>query len=278
MIKDYWLKASDGEKISITTYWEEKLFSGKTVVFVHGFKGFKDWGFGPALGSYFAKKGLFVITFNFSHNGIGENNVEFAELEKFANNTFTREVKELNEILNSIRNGFFEGTDPKSKVGVIGHSRGGAIALLCTSKRDDVDAVITWSAISKIDRYSERQKYEWRKTGYLEVLNTRTNQLMRMNVSLLKDIEQNSNGSLNLENSVRNLNKPLMIAHGDQDLAVPIGEAGQLYAWADKSKTEFYKLFGTGHTFDVVHPYAGMTEKFEKLLDKSLKFLVKNIN
>ncbi len=278
MIKDYTFRASDGEKISITTYLEKQLFLGKTTIFVHGFKGFKDWGFGPYLGKYFSNKGFFVITFNFSHNGIGENNTEFTELEKFAKNTYSREVRELNEILDSFRNGYYEGIDSHSNIGIVGHSRGGAVALLTASNRDDVNAVVTWAAISKLDRYSNRQKIEWRKNGFFEALNTRTSQLMRMNLSLLDDIEQNAGGTLNLKNSVRNLNKPLLIAHGDQDLAVPVSEADEIYKWSDKSKTELFKLFGTGHTFDIVHPFTGSTEKFEKLLDESTKFLIRNLN
>jgi pimeloyl-ACP methyl ester carboxylesterase len=277
MNKDYTYSASDGEKLRITTYLNRSLFFGKTLVFVHGFKGFKDWGFVPYLGEYFANKGFFVITFNFSHNGVGENKTEFTELEKFANNTFSREVRELNEIISAFRNDFFEvkGNTP---LGLIGHSRGGAIALLAASKRNDVDAIVTWAAISKIDRYSKRQNQEWRKKGFFEILNTRTNQMMRLDVGLLDDIENNSNSTLNIENALKNLNRPLLIAHGEQDLAVPISEAEQLYKWSDKSRTEFYKLFSTSHTFDIVHPFKGSSEKFEKLLDKTTNFFVNHLN
>ena len=277
MNKDYTFSASDGEKLRITTYLNKSLFFGKTLVFVHGFKGFKDWGFGPYLGEYFANKGFFVITFNFSHNGIGENKTEFTELEKFAKNTFSREVRELNEIISAFRNDFFEvkGDTP---LGLIGHSRGGAIVLLTASKRTDVDAIVTWAAISKLDRYSKRQNQEWRKKGFFEILNTRTNQMMRLDIGLLDDIENNANSSLNIENALKNLNKPLLIAHGEQDLAVPIAEAEQLYNWSDKSRTEFYKLFSTGHTFDIVHPFNSTSEKFEKLLDKTTNFFVNHLN
>ncbi len=277
MNKDYTYSASDGEKLRITTYLDKALFFGKTLVFVHGFKGFKDWGFGPYLGEFFANKGFFVITFNFSHNGVGENKTEFTKLEKFAKNTFSREVRELNEIISAFRNDFFEvkGDTP---LGLIGHSRGGAIVLLTASKRNDVDAIVTWAAISKLDRYSKRQNQEWRKKGYFEILNTRTNQMMRLNIDLLDDIENNSNSSLNIEKALKNLNKQLLIAHGEQDLAVPVAEAEQLYDWADKSKTEFYKLFSTGHTFDIVHPFNGTSEKFEKLLDKTTNFFVNHLN
>lgn len=272
MVKNYSLTASDGEKLRISTFYNGHEKSTKTLVFVHGFKGFKDWGFGPYLGSVFAERGFSVIMFNFSHNGIGENLKEFTELEKFSKNTFSREVRELNEIIDSIKNGFFEEITNNTKIGICGHSRGGAISLITSSKRLDINAVAIWASIAKLDRYSSRQKEEWRKKGYFDVLNMRTKQVMSLGISLLDDIEKNAHDSLNIEKAVKNLNKPLFIAHGDQDLAVPIDEAEQIYEWADKSNTELYKLYGSGHTFDVVHPFTGTNRKFEDLLKTTNKF------
>jgi len=278
MNKDYSFLASDGEKIRITAYFNEKLFSDKTIVFIHGFKGFKDWGFGPYLGSYFAEKGFSVITFNFSHNGIGENSTEFTELDKFARNSYSREIRELNELVDKIRDGYFSEIHIDTKIGLIGHSRGGAVALLAASRREDINAVVTWASISNFDRYSNRQKEGWRKEGYFNMLNSRTGQIMQLDVLLLDEIQKDGKGLLNLENALKKLKKPLLIAHGDQDLAVKIDEAEEIYSWADKSMTEFLKLIGTGHTFDIVHPFAGSNEKFEKLLDKTTKFFIKHLN
>ena len=128
------------------------------------------------------------------------------------------------------------------------------------------------SAISRLDRYSERQKEEWKEKGYFEVLNTRTNQIMRLNISLLEDIEKNSDGILNLEKAVKELNRPLLIVHGDQDLAVKIDEAEKIYNWSDKQKTEYLKIMKAGHTFDIKHPFDGSNDKFERVLDTTNKF------
>lgn len=272
MVRNYYLTASDGEKLRISTFYNGHEKSTKTLVFVHGFKGFKDWGFGPYLGSYFAEKGFSVVMFNFSHNGVGENLTEFTELEKFAKNTFSKEIRELNEILDSIKNGFFEEISDKTKIVICGHSRGGAVTLLASTKRADIIAVAVWASIAKLDRYSTRQKEEWRKKGSFDVMNMRTKQVMSLGISLLDDIELNEKDSLNIEKAVNNLNKPLFIAHGDQDLAVPIDEAEQIYEWSEKSKTELYKIYGSGHTFDIVHPFAGTNKKFEDLLETTYKF------
>lgn len=275
MSKEYVLETPDNEKIRITTYGNVK---NNCLIFVHGFKGFKDWGFNPYLSEYFAKSGFFVITFNFSHNGIGDNPTEFTELDKFAENTYSREVDELNLIINSYRNGFFGNTDSKVKIGLLGHSRGGAISIIVGSLNQEVTAVATWSAIAHLDRYSERQKKDWKEKGYFEALNTRTNQLMRMNYSFSEDIERNKNSKLNLEAAVRNFEKPLFIAHGDQDLAVPVQEANLLYSWSDKSLTELYIIHNTGHTFNAQHPFNGTNDKLEKLLYETNKFFIKQLN
>lgn len=273
-IKDFRLKTRDNENLSITTYGNEHLQRG-CVIFVHGFKGFKDWGFGPYLGKYFADKGLLVVTFNFSHNGIEENSTEFTQLEKFAKNTYSREVEELSEVIDACSSGFFGKL--QGPLFLLGHSRGGAVALLTAYLQRNVKAVALWASISKLDRFSERQKEQWRKDGYFEVTNQRTGQVMRLNVSLLEDIEKNSGTLLNIKGAVSQLNRPLLIAHGEQDLAVPLKEAEEIYSWADKSLTELYKIKATGHTFDIKHPFETSNEKFDLLLERTYKFFENNL-
>jgi len=277
MNKDFVLNTKKNEKIRITTYGYENLETAPCLIFVHGFKGFKDWGFWAHTGNFFADKGFFVLSFNFSHNGIGEGVTEFAELDKFAKNTFSLEIEELNEIIDGYLNNFF-GTSSNKPIGILGHSRGGGDALIVSSKRKEIKAVVTWASVANFNRYTERQAKEWRKNGFFEVLNTRTNQMMQLNVSLLEDIEQNKNDLLSLENATKNLNKPLMIIHGEQDLSVKIEEGEQIYNWSNKELTEFYKIKATGHTFDIVHPFAGSNQKFDSVLEKTLIFFNKQLN
>lgn len=277
MIKDFVLYTKKNEKLRITAYGYENLKSASCLIFVHGFKGFKDWGFWPYSGNFFAEKGYFVLTFNFSHNGIGEKLTEFTELDKFAENTFSLELEELNEIIDAYLNNFF-GKKSDKKIGMVGHSRGGGDSLIVSSKRKEISALVLWASVSQFNRYSTRQAREWRKNGVFEVLNSRTNQMMRLNVALLDDIENNKNDLLNLEKAAKILNKPLLILHGEQDLSVPIKEGEQIYNWSNKELTQFYKIKATGHTFDIVHPFEGSNQKFDLVLDKSLKFFNKNLN
>ena len=278
MSKDFILTTTRNDNIRLTAFGINKISSAPCLIFVHGFKGFKDWGFGPYLGQYFADRGFFVLTFNFSHNGVGESLTEFVELDKFADNTFSLEISELTEIIDAYLNGFFGTVGDKRKIGLVGHSRGGAISLLTARRKPEINAVGIWASVSKLDRYSERQKENWRKKGAFEVQNSRTKQIMRLNLSLLEDIEKNKAGLLNIENAVRNLNRPLFIAHGSEDLAVPVAEAEQIYEWSNKDLTEFFKIAAVGHTFGMKHPFEGSNLKFDLLLDKTITFFNSYLN
>ena len=276
MSQNYVYKSSLNNNISITTYGNENLANKNCLIFVHGFKGFKDWGFVPYQAKYFADNGYFVITFNFSHNGIGTAPLEFTELNKFAENTYSLEVSELNEIIEAYKNGYFGEVNANSKLGVIGHSRGGAVAILSSFYTKKVDALATWSAISGFDRYTKRQKENWKKKGYLEVLNSRTKQIMRLNVTLLDDIEKNKDSYLNIKIALNGLNISHLIIHGTEDLAVKIDEAEQIYEWSKKENTELLKIYGTGHTFDVKHPFEHSTKAFDKVLENTYLFFNKS--
>jgi dienelactone hydrolase len=277
MSKDFILTTEKQDTLRITAYGVENLRLSPCLVFVHGFKGFKDWGFGPYIGNYFSSKGYFVLSFNFSHNGVGKSLTEFDEMDRFAENTFSLELDEISQLIKAYSKGFFGGTS-NTRIGLIGHSRGGGISILTANQNPEVDAVAVWSSVSTFDRYSERQKENWRKRGVFEVMNSRTKQVMKLNLSLLDDLELNKDGKLNIENAVKELKKPFLIVHGEQDLAVPVKEAESLYGLSDKEMTEFYLIPATGHTFDIKHPFEGTNEKFESILEKTYQFFNQNLN
>lgn len=276
MNKEFRLKSNEGNVLDVSAYGLENIGNAPCLILVHGFKGFKDWGFFPFTAESFAKCGYFVISFNFSHNGISGNNYNHFNIDNFAENTVSLEISELIQIINAYKNGFF-GDDVYNHIGLVGHSRGGGVAIL-SSLVDKVNAYVVWASVARFDRYTERQKAEWRKQGFVEVLNSRTNQMMRMNIGLLEDIEKNKDTSLNVEKAVSNLNRSLLLIHGTEDLTVPIAEGEQIYRWSDKSMTEFEKIPACGHTFDIVHPFEGSNKKFDDVLSKTKEFFNKVFN
>ena len=280
MKKDFKFTTLSNNLIRGTIFYNSNPENLPAIFIIHGFKGFKDWGYVPFFAQELAENGFFVVTFNFSHNGIGEDPFNFTELEKFANNTISLEVSELKELVDFYKNGGF-GFDGKNNfVGLIGHSRGGAIALIYVSEsiqeNQSVNALALWGTIATFERYTKHQVKLWKEQGYLEVTNSRTNQVLRLNRTLLDDYEANKD-RFNLLKCISKITIPTLIVHGDQDLTVPLTEAYQLYNASNKNNTELIVIPSAGHTFNIVHPYEGSNPQFEQVKAKTIDFFLKHL-
>ena len=87
------------------------------VVVLHGFKGFKDWGMFPPTARRLAERGLAVVSMNASMNGVGEDLLEFTELEKFARNTPQRAILDLERVIDAVEAGDVDPTIDPSRLG-----------------------------------------------------------------------------------------------------------------------------------------------------------------
>jgi pimeloyl-ACP methyl ester carboxylesterase len=93
-----------------------------------------------------------------------------------------------------------------------------------------------------------------------------------MNLELLEDFERNTD-KLNIKKAASALKIPFLIIHGKEDISVKPSEAEELYAAAPGDKTRLEIIENTGHTFGVVHPFAGTTPQFELVIEKTIGFL-----
>ncbi len=277
MTKSFTYTTQAGNAVPITLYGADQFGTQPCLVYIHGFKGFKDWGFVPYAGEYFANNGMSFLSFNFSHNGIGKEMLEFTELDKFERNTFSLELSEVNELVQLASHTDFFGDNLRHPLGLIGHSRGGGIALLAASKLPDVSAVATWAAVSAFDRFDKKTKQEWRKSGYHEVINSRTGQVLKMGMPMLEDIERHGRTTLHILNAVRDMQKPMLVLHGQNDETVPFFEAEQLNIYGPPALVNLRLIPNTGHTFGAKHPFAGTNEALEEALDMTLDFFRENL-
>jgi pimeloyl-ACP methyl ester carboxylesterase len=216
------------------------------VVIAHGFKGFKDWGFFPWLGEYLCNHRYAVCRFNMSRSGIGENPDTFDRLDLFEGDTYSTQVSDLVTATEHAHKQF--GGIPTF---LLGHSRGGGVALLAADLVPYLHGVITWSAIGTVDRWDDATKKQWRADGYMEVVNQRTNQVMRMSPAMLDDYEANRD-QLDIKAAAKRLRVPLLVVHGGRDESVPLQEAHEIAeASPDASKLI---IAGAGHTYNAIHP------------------------
>lgn len=235
---------------------------------VHGFKGFMNWGFFPHVCRTLATAGHAVVSFDFSRNGIGEDGERFTELERFAKNTLTRELDELHWVLDQVREGELVPRPPK-RMGLLGHSRGGAEAILVARERDDVAALATWAAVSTFDRWTEETLEEWREQGRVHVLNSRTGQQMPLDVGFLRDFEENR-ARLDVEAAAAEVGSPWLIVHGTRDLTVNSEEARVLARRAQDPRLVLVE--GAGHTFEVGHPFDEPSPELGRVLRETVRY------
>ncbi len=242
--------------------------SGPAVVLCHGFQGFKDWGFFPPLADRLARAGYAVVTWNASGSGVDDAG-EVVWPEHFGKNTFTAELGDLETVLRATGSGALDFTPPAS-IGLMGHSRGGGLAVLAAARNDLVAALVTWAAISTSRRWSDEMKRRWREAGFLEVTNQRTARVLRMLPDVLDDLDRNAAG-LDIIAAADRITCPWLAIHGAVDETVPVREGETLAASA--ARPELRIVERTGHTFGAVHPFAGMTPALTEAFDATVGFL-----
>lgn len=223
------------------------------IVVVHGFKGFKDWGMFPPLANRLARAGFATVTFNLSGSGVDDAG-EFVWPDRFGRNTFSAELHDLQIVVDALVRGGL-GVTPPSAVGLVGHSRGGGIAVLHSARDRRVQALVTWAAISSVERWSPHEVAEWREKGVKEIVNARTGQRLPLFTDVLDDVEHHATGSLDILGAATRVTIPWFIAHGTEDESVSHLEAEALRAASPVVTTRFLSVDGAGHTFGAGHPW-----------------------
>jgi uncharacterized protein len=244
------------------------------VVLVHGFKGFKDWGLWPTFAARLARAGLSAVTFNLSGSGVDDSG-EFVFPERFGHNTFSAELQDLRRVVDALMAGEL-GVAAPSRLGLLGHSRGGGIAVLHAAEDLRIRALVTWSAISTVERWSDAERAAWRAARVQSVTNARTGQILPLYLDVLEDIERNGH-ALDIERAAGAISVPWLIVHGQEDEAVDMIEGERLAAAARSTSAEFLPVEGAGHTFGAAHPWRGPTPALERVEDATLAFFSREL-
>lgn len=244
------------------------------VLVLHGFKGFKDWGMFPPLAERLARAGLTAVSFNVSGSGVDDAG-EFAFPERFARATYTGDLGDIATVVNASAGGAL-GFAPPSSIGFLGHSRGGGLGVLAAAADPRIGALVTWAAISDVHRYSREDIAAWRALGHMDVVNSRTGQVLPILTDVLDDVQRNGAGSLDIQGAAARLRAPWLIVHGERDPTVDVKEARALLA-ASGGRAELEIVPGAGHTFDTVHPWQGPTPGFTEAANASLAWFGRHL-
>ncbi|MFZ4452505.1 alpha/beta hydrolase family protein [Salibacterium aidingense] len=244
------------------------------VIICHGFKGHKDWNFFPYAADELAANGFYAIRFNFSCNGVNEE--DFDELEKFAGNTYTRELKDLDALFEQMKARALPFSEhfEMDHIGMVGHSRGGASSIIFASEHPEIKAVVTWNGVAEVDFLGEDLKNEIRENGVGYIENKRTKQDMPIKSNLLEDIEHNKE-RFDIVATLKQMNTPVHIVQGGAD--------GQwLREGAEKmndtaAQHSLAIIEGGTHTFNAAHPLQDVPSQLRGALIETTAFFQQQI-
>jgi len=258
MYKNYTLPASNrGRKVCIDLDLPAGAGPFPVVIFLHGFKGFKDWGHFPAVADAFAQAGLACCRCNFSHNGTSpEAPDRFTDLEGFAENNYSREQEDCRLLMDwLLHHEPLQGLINPEAIYLLGHSRGGAMAILFARTEPRIRKLVTWAAVADLEsRMALRQHRYWRDKGVIYTYNSRTEQHMPMHYQFYLDYMANKE-TFDVRAAAASLDIPWLIVHGVRDESVKIDE-GRLLKSLNPG-AQLMEVKQAGHTFGVSHPFSG---------------------
>jgi dipeptidyl aminopeptidase/acylaminoacyl peptidase len=227
---------------------EEKL---PLVIFVHGYKGYKDWGAWNLMAEKFAGAGFFFVKFNFSHNGTTvEDPHNFADLEAFGNNNYSKELSDLGAVID-----YFAQNDKvdAQKIILIGHSRGGGISIIKTYEDERIHCLITLASVDSLDRFPKDEAFEqWKNEGVYYVVNGRTKEEMPHYFQFYEDYEKDIH-RFDVERATEMAKAHFLIIHGTSDESVSVKNAEHLHLLHPNS--EVYLIENADHTFGAREPW-----------------------
>jgi pimeloyl-ACP methyl ester carboxylesterase len=247
---------------------DEKL---PLVIFIHGYKGYKDWGAWNLMAEKFAEAGFFFVKFNFSHNGTTiEDPHNFADLEAFGNNNYSKELSDLGAVIDYFVK---DSKVDDQKLVLIGHSRGGGISIIKTYEDERINGLITLASVDTLDRFPKNDAFEkWKQAGVYYVTNGRTKQEMPHYYQFYEDFEKDEH-RFDVERATEMAKAHVLIIHGTNDESVSVKNAEHLHILNPNS--ELFLIENANHTFGAKEPWeeSELPEDLNILTKKCIEFI-----
>ncbi|MDN3694588.1 prolyl oligopeptidase family serine peptidase [Chryseobacterium tructae] len=273
--KNIYLENKEKKGFLADAFYNDVQKKRPLVIFIHGYKGYKDWGAWDLMAEKFAQAGFFFVKFNFSHNGTTVDNPDhFADLEAFGNNNYSKELSDLGIVIDH----FIQNPNvDEEKVILMGHSRGGGISIIKTFEDERINGLITLASVGTLDRFPKGEFFEnWKKEGVYYALNGRTQQEMPHYYQFYEDYEKNIH-QFDVERATEMAKAHMLIIHGTQDEAVGVKQAEHLHLLHPNS--ELFLIENGNHTFGAKEPWtdSDLPKDLNTVTEKCIDFLIKNI-
>ena len=219
-----------GEKIA-GTFHLPKRFAGCGVVFGHCFTCSRHTRIIRQICNELAEKDVLALRFDFSGNGQSEG--------EFSASNYSKQIAEMQTATGVI------AEKGAHRIGLAGHSMGAVIAVLTAARNKTVKAVCALagrlSGLNATHFFSKKQLKELEDTGKVS-FNSRGHSL-QLSTKFFADAKQ-----YNLPETIKSLQTPLMVVHGDADEIIPVQDA-YLSKTYNPEFTELVVISGADHMF-----------------------------
>lgn len=241
----------DFQEVSIPTAQNKNLYgwllpvneSNETLIILHGWGGNVELMLPIAHPFYNA--GLNILLIDSRAHGKSDSAI-FSSLPRFA--------EDLGKSIDWLKK---EHPEMCQKIALLGHSVGAGAVLFETSKRNDIDAVISISAFAHAN---------WMMTRYLQSLHI-PNFLIYLILRYVQWLIGHSFNSFAPMNTVCEISTPILVVHGKDDTTIPIDDARAIIKNCPKSHITLFEVDDAGHE---------SVDKFEENADMLIQFLQKS--
>lgn len=157
------------------------------------------------------------------------------------------------------------------KLYLIGHSRGGGIAILKAAEDRRVKKIATWASVSEFGKFWKQDQMEQiMREGVIYVENTRTGERLPLYRQLYEDYALNRQ-RLYIPERAADLRCPMLVIHGTADASVPVSAAHDLCRYQPAASLQLIE--GADHTFGARHPHSGdLPDALQQICDYTLAF------
>lgn len=241
------VKTNDG--VNLDGYWikSEKDSAKGVIILVHGIGGCKEHFLG--LSKELSTKGIESIVFD--GRAHGKSGGEFCTYG-------FKEKKDISKIVDKIKS-----ENPNIPIGIWGNSLGGAIAIQALAIEKRIEFGIIESTFTELDKIVYDYKKRILKGIGMKWLSDyglkRAGQIADFDPNQVKPIE-----------SVKNIEQPVFMAHGDADKNISVKYGRQLFEQLKSTYKEIMIVPGAGH-FDL------FDKGGEKYKSKLFNFIERNL-